>query len=94
MSNLKDEIEVIVGELKTNTEVIKMVLERAALCIEDAQISMDNVVDSLSNDDISSTIAFLTDAQAFIDSIGYKTVKFDTVVDTLNSVKYQLTSNS
>lgn len=90
MTNLKNEIQDITDELKNNVEAIRFSLTKAEACLEDAQASIDNINEALDTDEVDSAVAFLIDSEAYIQSIGYKTVKFDTIIDTLKSVRFQI----
>jgi len=89
-TDLKSDIETIIDELKFNTNIIKTVMHLAKLAIDDAETNMDQITESMDADKVNKSIEHLTEAQGFINSIGLKTPKFDTLIDDLDSIRFQI----
>jgi hypothetical protein len=89
-TDLREDIDTIIEELKLKTNVIKTIINLAENAISDAEENMSEISSSMDVDKVNDSIDYLVEAQAFIDSIGLRTPKFTSLIDDLDSIRFQI----
>jgi hypothetical protein len=89
-TDLREDIDTIIEELKLKTNVIKTIINLAENAISDAEENMSEISSSMDVDKVNDSISYLVEAQAFIDSIGLRTPKFNSLIDDLDSIRFQI----
>lgn len=94
MNSLEEDIKTIAEEVIEHIQGIIGITKTATAQLEDAAISLDNLIKSSDPDDASDAIAFLGAAELLLSSIGTKfSPKVETLSDTIDSVLYQINLN-